>query len=162
MEINKDTPKKRKRKKKDPDAIVRNNPEYSRWAGMKKRCNNSKHKAYHNYGGRGIKYCERWEKFSNFFEDMGKLPSPEHSLDRIDVNGNYSPENCRWATRSEQHNNTTRNVRLTHNGITLTATQWAKKFNLPQYLIYHRLQYGWSTEKTLETPIGKNSKQKWR
>lgn len=81
-------------------------PEYQSWRSMIKRCTQIKNVAYHNYGGRGIKVCDRWiERFENFFEDMGKKPSPNQSLDRIDVNGNYEPGNCKWSTGFEQSRN---------------------------------------------------------
>lgn len=79
---------------------------YVIWNGMIQRCTNSKTKQYPNYGGRGILLCDRWRNsFENFLKDMGPRPSPEHSLDRIDVNGNYEPSNCRWATVREQIDN---------------------------------------------------------
>ena len=77
-------------------------PEYSIWNGIKNRCYRPTSNAYKNYGERGIKLCDRWHDFANFFADMGPKPGKDYSLDRIDPNGNYEPKNCRWATKKEQ------------------------------------------------------------
>jgi hypothetical protein len=83
-----------------------NTSEYHTWYSMKYRCNNTNSKDYPDYGGRGITICDRWlESFDNFYKDMGEKPTAKHSLDRINVNGNYEPSNCRWATIAEQSNN---------------------------------------------------------
>jgi len=83
-----------------------NTSEYRSWHSMKDRCYRAKNKRHKDYGGRGIKVCDRWlESFENFYEDMGDKPSKKHSLDRIDNNGNYGPGNCRWSTYKEQNNN---------------------------------------------------------
>jgi hypothetical protein len=91
--------------------------EYRSWYNMKTRCLNKKTNAYINYGGRGINVCERWLDFNNFLLDMGKKPSSDYSIERIDNNGNYEPSNCRWATTQEQNLNQRSNLNLLVNGV---------------------------------------------
>lgn len=121
---------------------------YHIWQGMRRRCNNPNYKNYHLYGGRGIKVCERWNNsFENFYSDMGDRPSKEYSLDRIDVNGDYSPENCRWATWEQQCNNTRRTVFLTHDGVTHSIAEWCGIYGIPQRTAHGRYRSGYSFEK---------------
>lgn len=108
-------------------------PEYKAWSGMKERCNNATYKGYRYYGGRGIKVCDRWsESFENFFLDMKNKPSSKHSLDRIDVNGNYSPDNCRWATTSQQSANRRDTTKYLFNDHMMALSHIAKIVNIPQ------------------------------
>ena len=84
--------------------------EYSVWSNLITRCNYPTHKSYKNYGGRGVSVCERWKSFDNFYADMGNAPSNKHSIDRKEVNGDYTPENCKWSNRNEQSANTRRRL----------------------------------------------------
>ncbi len=118
-------------------------PEHNSWQAMKGRCYNPNNKQYNDYGGRGIKVCDRWlNNFENFLADMGKKPTPAHSLDRIDVNGDYAPENCRWATREEQNNNKRCSIMVEHNGKTQTFKQWCDELNLPYYCAVNMYKSG--------------------
>lgn len=136
-------------------------PEYRAWASMKNRVCNPNSIGYNYYGGRGIVICERWlNSFDNFLEDMGIRLSDKHSLDRIDVNGNYEPSNCRWATIEQQNSNKTSNVMVTYKTETKYLAEWARVLNTSQQVLMYRLNVAkWSIEKTFETPIKKYAKK---
>lgn len=108
-------------------------PEYRAWDAMKQRCTNPRARGYDGYGGRGIAVCDRWTySFENFYADMGDRPTPEHSLDRIDNERGYEPDNCRWATRSEQQRNRTRfnpnKAKRCEPGCTCRKHSWRQEF----------------------------------
>jgi hypothetical protein len=112
--------------------------EYNAWRQMRQRCNLPTHKHYPHYGGRGISVCARWDDYANFLEDMGRRPSEDHSIDRIDVNGNYEPGNCRWATRITQARNKRGAIYLTLHGETLHLKEWAERLGLQPGRLYQR------------------------
>lgn len=115
--------------------------EHAIWTGMLNRCRNPRVKSYADYGGRGIAVCERWRSdFAAFYADMGPRPSPSHSIDRIDNNGPYSPENCRWSTPAQQAINTRRNRRVSLNGKTQTLSQWASDMGVTAKVLRGRLR----------------------
>lgn len=101
-------------------------PVYRAWANIKTRCNDTKAINYKYYGGRGIKICDRWLTFINFWEDMKESYKKGLTLDRINNNGNYEPSNCRWATMKEQTNHRRNNHLFTFNGVTKTLAQWSE------------------------------------
>ncbi len=126
---------------------------YAVWKQMIQRCENPKCPAFHNYGGRGIAVSEEWHDFPTFLADMGDRPAG-YSLDRADNDKGYSKGNCRWATQSEQLNNTRRNRVLTFNGKTQTYQQWAKEYGLPWHAVRDRIdRLGWPVERALNTPV---------
>jgi hypothetical protein len=128
-------------------------PEYAAWREMRDRCKRETHHAFDKYGGRGITVCDRWETFQAFLQDMGPRPSNTHSLDRIDVNGNYEPSNCRWATDEEQRNNKRTNVFLELDGKRMTIAQWSRFLMIPYHVIQARRSSGWDDSKILSTPV---------
>lgn len=135
---------------------------YVSWAHMRTRCLSAEHNCFKNYGGRGITICERWlNSVENFIADMGPRPSRKHSLERIDVNGNYEPSNCKWATTGEQSINRRDTVRLTILGITKTSFEWAMQFNLNPKLLYHRIRAGWPIE-DLSLPVFSKGQKRHR
>lgn len=132
----------------------RNTRLYSIWANMRSRCNNPNTGYFDRYGGRGITICEEWERFETFYEwSMSNGYSDNLTIDRIDNNKGYSPENCRWASASEQNSNTRRNHLITYNGKTQTMTQWAEEIGIPARTLETRLnRHHWSIERALTTP----------
>ena len=118
-------------------------PEFGIWTDIKTRCYNQNHIAFKHYGGRGIAVCERWlSSFENFLADIGKRPSRIHSIDRIDTNGNYEPENCRWATGIEQANNRRNNIRIVIDGTEKTLTEWCRDLGVSYSSAWLRYQQG--------------------
>lgn len=115
-----------------------NTPMYRRWYNIKSRCTNPRNEKWAYYGGRGITLCEHWCSYENFVQDMGDPPSPQHTVDRIDVNGPYSPENCRWATPMEQANNKRNNIRLEGK----TLAEHARKLGVTPEAIRYRIATG--------------------
>lgn len=112
--------------------------EYSSWCAMKARCYNPLKPQFEDWGGRGIKVCPQWiDSFETFFRDMGACPDGM-SIDRIDNDGDYEPSNCRWATRQDQSNNQSRNVRITHDGKTQTVAEWSSELGIKYHTLYRR------------------------
>jgi len=128
-------------------------PEYAAWMMIIQRCRNPKCHAYRNYGGRGIRVCDRWLKFVNFIEDVGLRPSDSHSIDRIDNDGNYEPNNVRWATMKEQCRNRRTNHNITHNGRTMCMRDWAVEKGMSHELLWWRIRHWKDVAKALETPV---------
>ena len=131
------------------------NENYRLWSiyhGMKKRCYNENCKRYKDYGGRGIKICEKWlETFDNFADWAYKNGYAENlTIDRIDNNSDYCPENCRWITNKKQCNNTRRNINIEYKGETKTLTEWCEYLGLNYYTVQKRLKNGWNVEKAFE------------
>lgn len=130
---------------------------YRIWQNMRERCGNPKNNRYYDYGGRGIKVCTEWqdsfETFCKWALENGY--GDELSIDRIDVNGNYEPSNCRWITMFDQMGNTRKNVYITYKGETKHLSEWCRILNFKQATIDYRLKNGYSVEEAFETPIGK-------
>lgn len=124
---------------------------YRCWANMIQRCTNPHNSNYKNYGKRGIVVCERWKKFENFYADMGD-PLDKTTLDRINNDGNYEPSNCRWATATEQAQNTRRATAVTVNGETNVIAEWLRKNNIPYPTYKQRRRNGWSIEDAVSVP----------
>lgn len=135
---------------------------YGIWSDMRLRCYDEKNIAYHRYGGRGITICDEWKNDVKAFYDWATANGYKDSLtiDRIDNDGNYCPENCRWATVKEQASNRRSNILVTHNGKTQTMKEWAHEVGTPYKVVWARMQkLGWSAERALTEPVKKG---KWK
>ncbi len=128
--------------------------ERNRWYGMIQRCENPRSVHFARYGGRGIGVCRRWrDSYDAFLADMGRAPSPKHSIDRINNDGNYEPGNCRWATAQEQQRNRRNNVLIPYQGRKITQAELCELSGLPQKTVEKRRMLGWSAEKIIHTPV---------
>lgn len=127
--------------------------EYKIWCGMKRRCYNTHERCYPRYGGRGIFVSESWlNSFETFYADMGPRPSKAHSIDRINNDGPYSKENCRWSSIEEQTGNRRSNLKIEFGGEVMFLAAWSRRTGIKAETIKHRLDKGWSVEKALTQP----------
>jgi len=133
-------------------------PIYKVWHGMIRRCENPNDSRFSSYGGRGIRVCKRWrDSFVSFYADMGVRPSGGHSLDRINVDGDYEPTNCKWSTNKEQTNNTRVNVNIVINGQSKTLSEWVDTYSVKYSTVYNRIvKLKWDPLVALTTPTAHN------
>jgi len=127
----------------------RNHPLYNTWRAMVDRCNNPDNSNYSLYGGRGIKVCKEWLDIDAFINDMHPKPSRKHSIDRKDNEGDYCPENCRWATSREQGRNKRNTILLTLDGVTMSLPEWAEHKGVKRRTMYMRYRRGCTTEEII-------------
>lgn len=134
---------------------------FKTWQGIQARCYSPNNEKFKDYGGRGIKVCDRWlESFENFFADMGH-PQPHESIDRINNDGDYCPENCRWTDNKTQQRNTRRNRFLVLDGESKTIAEWSEITGISQGTISERIKYGWSDRDVLTKPASSNGKPRY-
>lgn len=140
---------------------TKGNPAYDALRAAIHRCSNPGSKLYHRYGARGIRVYEPWIKdWRQFAEYIGPRPTPSHSLDRIDNDGNYEPGNVRWATDCEQNRNKGNNRRIAYQDVSLPVSEWAAHVWIPVHVVFSRIdRYGWSVERALTTPVAARSKR---
>lgn len=138
---------------------VKTRTEYTIWKRMRTRCNDESDRKYPAYGGRGIKCCDRWNDFELFLSDMGERPSLQHSLDRIDNNGNYEPGNVRWATASQQARNKRNSRFVEFEGKLVSLADLVERFNVRYGLVSGRLGLGWPIERAISEPVQSNKRK---
>lgn len=147
------------RKRQTPTREITGTPTHTSWLAMLSRCHNPNHHAYDRYGGKGITVCDRWKEssgFLNFFLDMGLRPDGK-SIDRIDNNGNYTPENCRWATRSEQNRNRKTTPLYEYEGRMVSCAELSEISAFSRNTIRDRIKnLGWTAEQAINTPYLRN------
>lgn len=131
--------------------------EYLAWRNMKTRCYNKANVMWPRYGKRGITVCAAWlNSFEAFLSDLGRKPGKTYSLDRIDTDGNYEPQNCRWATRKEQARNKSNNTFLTHAGKSMPIAAWAEETGISEDVLHLRVRrLKWDHGRAVTTPVGK-------
>lgn len=134
-------------------------PEYKSWQHMMRRCDQPKYKYHH---GRGIMVCEHWRSFENFLADVGPRPSPKHTIDRINNDGNYEPGNVRWATAAEQNLNQRNTLWVEHEGERIKLFDLLERLGIKKSVVYSRLNIGWSLEKALTEPVRHKKKNRRR
>ncbi len=138
---------------------LRQNRIYSIWRNMLNRCKLKTNKAYTDYGARGIKVCEDWLKFEGFYNwAINNGYNEKLTIERINNNGNYEPNNCKWATMEEQGNNKRNNKIIDINGIKKTFAKWCKEYNIKEYVVRNRLKYGWATIEAFSIPVRKKAR----
>jgi hypothetical protein len=133
--------------------------EYSTWGTMKRRCYSPDDEQYHRYGGRGIAVCDRWrDSFEAFYEDMGQRPPNADSIERNDVDGNYEPTNCRWATATEQARNRRNTIFVTIGHERRPMIEWAEMNGIPYQTAYRRMIKGWTDRDAVTVPVRRKAR----
>ena len=141
-----------RRKQGNPKHGLRGHSLYATWCNMKARCDNPNHPQFKDYGGRGVVYAPNWSDFSSFLSSVGEKPFPEASLDRIDNNGNYEPDNVRWADRRTQRVNSRQITEVTIGGVTKLVTDWCKEYGIALASVHRRMKRGMTVVEALTMP----------
>lgn len=129
--------------------MKRRDPEYDVWAAMKDRCTNPNNAGWKNYGGRGITYCKRWERYENFIADMGHRPAANYSIERLNNDAGYNPSNCVWALRTTQNRNSRNCRHIEIDGTTRILKDWLEIHGVKAATFYARLRRGWTEREAL-------------